>query len=129
MRRSTRTPSALHPTWAWILGLAAGFIGTWIAALVPIVGVPILALVALALVLRGPKAAVGGAMLLATGLWFAFFEYQQLANCDAINATNGVCQMGDTTSNTAIVFAFVFAGAALSVYALFLGKRSLRGGE
>ena len=127
--RSTLTLSTLHPIWAWALGLAAGLIGTWIAALVPVVGVPILALVALALVLREPRAAIGGGMLLATGLWFAYFQYNQIANCDAINATGGVCQMGDTSANTTIVFMFIAAGAAFSIYALFLGKRSLRGGE
>ena len=103
---------------AWILGLLAGLIGTWVAALVPIVGVPVLALVALALILRGPRAAIGGGMLLATGLWFAYFQYQQIANCDTFNATGGFCQMGDTSVNTAIVLVFSAAGAALSVYAL-----------
>lgn len=107
--------------------MAAGFIGTWLAALVPIVGVLFYALVAIALVLVGPALAAGSAMLLTTGLWFAYFESSQMSNCEHVNATGGLCQMGDTTTNVGIVLAFVAAGAALSVYAL--GKRSVRGGE
>jgi len=116
--RTRRPLSAIHPTAEWVLGLLTAFVGAWVAALVPIVGTPVSGLVALALVLRGPRAAVGGGMLLMTGLWFAYFQYQQLANCDAFNAHGGICQMGDTSGNTAIVLVFVSVGAALSVYAL-----------
>jgi hypothetical protein len=117
----------LRPVSAWLLGLAAGFIGTWVAALEPILGVPIYALVAVALVLVGPALAFGSAMLLMTGLWFAYFQADQIANCARFNTGSGFCEMGDMTTNVGILLAFVFAGAALSVYAL--GKRSLRGGE
>jgi hypothetical protein len=107
----------VDPTAGWVLGLLTGFVGTWVAVLVPFIGVPIYALVALALVLRGPRAAVAGGMLLMTGVWFAYLQYQQLVNCEAFNARGGICQMGDTRGNTTIVFVFVAAGAALSIYA------------
>ena len=129
MRRSTRTPSALHPTWAWILGLAAGFIGTWVAVLEPIFGVPIYALVALGLLLRGPRAAFGGAMLFMTGLWFAYFHSSMVQRCEAANTSSGSCTVIDANGTLIPALTFLLAGAALSVYALFFGKRSLRGGE
>ena len=128
--RSTRTLSALHPTWAWLLGLTAGFIGTWIAALAPIVGVPILGLVALGLVLRGPRAAIAGGMLLATGLWFSYFHYSMIARCAEMNTSSGSCQIIDANGTLVPALTFLMAGALLSVYALgVLGKRSVRGGE
>jgi hypothetical protein len=129
MLRSTRAPSALHPTWAWILGLAAGFIGTWIAILAPIPGVAIYALVAIGLVLRGPRAAFGGAMLFMTGLWFAYFHGSMLARCAAANTSSGSCMVIDANGTLIPALTLLLAGTALAVYALFFGKRSLRGGE
>jgi hypothetical protein len=129
MLRSTRTPSALHPTWAWILGLAAGFIGTWIAILVPLFGAPIYGLVAIGLLLRGPRAAFGGAMLFMTGLWFAYFHSSMIQRCEAANTSSGSCTVIDANGTLIPALTFLLAGTALSVYALFLGKRSLRGGE
>lgn len=129
MMQSRRTPSALHPTWAWILGLSAGFVGTWIAILEPIFGVPIYALVASGLLLRGPRAAFGGAMLFMTGLWFAYFHYSMIRTCEAANTSSGSCTVIDANGTLIPALTFVLAGTALSVYALVLGKRSLRGGE
>lgn len=117
----------LRPTSAWLLGLGAGSIGTFVAALAPIFGLPIYALVAIGLVRVGPPAAFGGAMLLMTGLWFAYFQLGAMASCAHVNRTGGFCEMYGTEGMVAIVLAFVFSGAALSIYSL--GKRSVRGGE
>ena len=129
MRRSTGTLSALHPTRAWLLGLAAGFIGTWIAILEPLIGVPIYALVAIGLLLRGPRAAFGGAMLFMTGLWFAYFHYSMIQRCESANTSSGSCTVIDANGTLIPALTFLLAGTALSVYALVLGNRSVRGGE
>jgi hypothetical protein len=106
----------MHPTAAWLVGLLAGLVGMLVATLAPTVGVPLLALVALGLVLRGPRAAIGGGMLLAIGLWFSYLHFSMIARCEAMNTASGSCTVVD--ANGAPALAFVAAGAALSVYAL-----------
>jgi hypothetical protein len=50
--------------------------------------------------------------------------------CAAMNSASGSCTVIDANGTLIPALTFVFAGAALSVYALgVLGKRSLRGGE
>jgi hypothetical protein len=116
-------------TGQWVLGLAVGATATLLFALVPTVGFIVYAALGIVLMRVGRLASLGG-LLFATGVWFAYFQYQQIANCDAFNAHGGTCQMGETITSDAIVLAFVAAGAALSVYALArVGKRSVRGGE
>lgn len=124
MLRSTRAPSPLHPTWAWLLGLAAGFVGTWISILATVYGVPIYALVAAGLLLRGPRAAFGGGMLFMTGLWFAYFHASMLARCAAANTASGSCTVIDASGTLIPALAFVLAGAGLSVYALGNARRA-----
>jgi hypothetical protein len=108
----------MHPTAAWLVGLLAGLVGMLVAALAPTVGVPVLALIALVLVLRGPRAAIGGGMLLATGLWFSYFHFSMIARCEAMNTASGSCTVVDANGTLLPALTFVAAGAALSVYAL-----------
>ena len=49
--------------------------------------------------------------------------------CAAMNSAGGSCTVIDANGTLIPALTFVFVGAALSVYALFFGKRSLRGGE
>jgi hypothetical protein len=97
---------------------------------VPLLGVLIYAVLAAGLVLRArAKAAIGGGLLLSTGLWFAYLHHSMIDRCAATNSANGSCTIIDANGTLIPALTFVFAGAALSVYALFFGNRSLRGGE
>lgn len=101
----------------WLFGLAIGAAATWLFALAPIPGV--LVYVAAGLLLaRTRRATPCGAALFATGVWFAYLGDRSIANCDAINATGGICQMGDTTFPTIAALAFLAAGTVLAVYGL-----------
>ena len=127
---SPRPLSSLSPTAAWIVGLLAGFVGTSVALVVPLIGVLIYAVLAAGLVLRSrARAAVGGGLLLMTGLWFTYLDQSMKARCEAMNTASGSCTVIDPIGSLIPALTFALAGTALSVYALFLGKRSLRGGE
>ena len=130
-RVRSQTPlSALHPTAAWVLGLVWGVVGTLAALYVPLYGVLMYAVLAAALVLRArARAAVGGGLLLATGVWFAYLDQSMTAQCEAMNTANGSCTVVDANGQLIPALTFVLVGAALSVYALVFGKRSVRGGE
>jgi len=90
-------------------------------------GVVIYAVLAAGLVLRArAKAALSGGLLITTGIFFAYVHQSMIDQCAAMN---GSCTVIDANGTLIPALTFVFAGAALSVYALFFGKRSLRGGE
>jgi len=96
---------------------------------VPLFGVLIYAVLAAGLVLSArAKGAIGGGLLLTTGLSFAYVHQSMIEQCAAMNSANGSCTVIDANGTLIPALTFVFAGAALSVYA-FLGKRSVRGGE
>ncbi|TMB78988.1 MAG: hypothetical protein E6J52_03510 [Chloroflexi bacterium] len=118
----------LPPLAAWILGMAIGIVGTWLVLFVPIYALPVYIVLAAVLVLRGPRAAFGGAILLATGLWLTYVHFSMLARCAAANSATGSCQVVDANGTAVPALTFVLVGAALSIYAL-LGKRSSRAGE
>ena len=127
----SQTPLAdLHPTAAWVLGLLWGVVGTFVALFVPLFGVLIYAVLAGMLVLRArARAAIGGGLLLTTGLWFTYLDQSMRARCEAMNTASGSCTVVDPVGSLVPAVTFLLVGAALSVYALFFGKRSLRGGE
>jgi len=106
--------------------MAIGVIGTWFVLLVPY-GLLIYAVLATVLVLRGPRAAFGGALLLATGLWFTYWHFEMLDRCARQNSASGSCLVVDANGTAIPALTFVLVGAALSVYS-FVGKRSARGG-
>jgi hypothetical protein len=87
----------------------------------------IYAVLAAILVLRGPRAAFGGASLLATGLWFTYWHFQSIDRCAAQNSATGSCHVIDASGTAIPALTFVVVGAALSIYAL-LGNRSPRAG-
>ena len=125
--RSRPSLAALSPAGAWALGVLCGLIGTLLALYVPLLGVLIYAALAAGLVLLArAKAAIGGGLLLTTGLCFAYVHQSMIERCAA---AGGSCTVIDANGTLIPALTFVFAGAALSVYALFFGKRSLRGGE
>lgn len=127
---SRRPLSSLGPTAAWIVGLLAGFVGTLVALVVPLIGVLIYAVLAAGLVLRSrARAAIGGGLLLTTGVWFTYLDQSMKAQCEAMNTASGSCTVVDPSGSLVAPLTFVLTGSALSVYALFFGKRSLRGGE
>ncbi len=118
----------LPPLRAWVLGMAIGAVGTWFFLWFLPYGLLIYAMLAAVLVLRGPRAAFSGALLLATGLWFTYWHFKMLADCAARNSATGSCQVVDANGTAVPALTFVLVGAALSIYAL-LGKRSPRAGE
>ena len=127
---SRRPLSSLGPTAAWIVGVLAGFVGTLVALVVPLIGVLIYAVLAAGLVLRSrARAAIGGGLLLTTGVWFTYLDQSMKARCAAMNTASGSCTVVDPNGSLVAPLTFVLTGAALSAYALVLGKRSLRGGE
>jgi hypothetical protein len=112
------------------LGVLCGLLGVFVMLDVPLLGVLIYAVLAAALLLRArAKAAIGGGLLLSTGLWFAYEHQSMIDRCAAMNSASGSCTVIDANGTLIPALTFVFAGAALSVYALAFGKRSLRGGE
>ena len=128
--RSRPSLAALSPAGAWALGVLCGLIGAFLMFYVQLFGVLIYAALAAGLVLRTrAKAAIGGGLLLTTGLLFAYLHQSMIDRCAAMNSASGSCTVIDANGTLIPALTFVFAGAALSVYALFLGKRSLRGGE
>ena len=46
-----------------------------------------------------------------------------------MNTASGSCKVVDPIGSLVPALTFVLVGAVLSIYALFFGKRSLRGGE
>jgi hypothetical protein len=127
MKAPATTPKRLlPPLQAWLVGSAIGVVGTWLALLLPY-GLLIYAVLATVLVLRGPRAAFGGALLLATGLWFTYIHFWMLERCARANSASGSCQVIDANGTAIPAITFVLVGAVLSVYAL-VGKRSARGG-
>ena len=127
--RSRPSLAALHPTAAWALGVLCGLVGMSLMFYVPLFGVLIYAVLAAGLVLSArAKGAIGGGLLLTTGLSFAYVHQSMIEQCAAMNSANGSCTVIDANGTLIPALTFVFAGAALSVYA-FLGKRSVRGGE
>jgi hypothetical protein len=132
--RSQRPISQLGPTGAWFLGVLWGVVGTFETLLVPLVGVLVYGVLAAALILRArARAAIGGGMLLTTGVWFAYLDQSMKARCEAMNSANGSCTVLDPIGSMLPALTFVLVGAALSVYGFgvlgVFGKRSLRGGE
>ncbi len=122
--------SSLGPTAAWIVGVLAGVVGTFVALFIPLIGVLIYAVLAAGLVLRSrARAAIGGGLLLTTGVWFTYLDQSMKAQCQAMNTGSGSCTVIDANGTLVAPLTFVLTGAALSAYALFFGKRSLRGGE
>ena len=107
------------PRTAWLLGLAAGSIGTWLLLRFWAYGAAIYALLAAVLVLRGPRAAFGGALLLSTGLWFTYGHFEMLARCAAANTASGSCTVIDAGGTAIPALTFVLVGAGLSAYALW----------
>lgn len=119
--------AALSATAAWAFGVLCGLVGTLLTLYVQLFGVLIYAALSAGLVLRArEKAAIGGGLLLTTGLCFAYLHQSMIDRCAAMN---GSCTVIDANGTLIPALTFVFVGAALSVYALVLGKRSLRGGE
>lgn len=100
-----------------LVGAMVGAVGTWLALLLPMVGLLAYTAAGIGLV-RLRRAAPAGGALLATGAWFASLTHRMIANCDAINRGGGICQMGDTTVGTLTSLAFLAAGMLLSVYGL-----------
>ena len=87
-------------------------------------------MLAAVLVLRArARAAIGGGLLLTTGLWFTYLDQSMKAQCEAMNTARGSCTVVDPIGSLVPALTFLLTGAALSIYALVLGKRSLRGGE
>jgi len=128
--RSHAPLADLHPGAAWVLGVLWGIVGTFVALLVPLLGVLIYAVLAAVLVLRArARAAIGGGLLLTTGLWFTYLDQSMKAQCEAMNTARGSCTVVDPIGSLVPALTFLLTGAALSIYALVLGKRSLRGGE
>jgi hypothetical protein len=128
--RSQAPLAALHPTATWALGVLCALVGTFLAPYVPLFGVLIYAVLAAGLVLRArARAAIGGGLLLTTGLCFAYVHQSMIDRCAAMNTASGSCTVVDPNGTLIPALTFVFVGAVLSVYALFFGKRSLRGGE
>jgi hypothetical protein len=118
---------AMPPLTAWLVGLTVGIVATWLTLLLMPYGLLVSVLVAVALILVGPRAALGGGMLLATGLWFVYIDRSMKATCEAMNTAQGFCEVIDPTTTLILALSFVVAGVFLSLYAL--GKRSVRGGE
>jgi len=114
------------PLRAWIFGIVIGALGTSLFLLLPY-GFLIYGVLAAVLVLRGPRAAFGGALLLATGLWFTYWHFEMIDRCAAANSATGTCRVIDASGTAIPALTFVIVGAALSIYAL-LGKRSPRAG-
>jgi hypothetical protein len=73
--------------------MVIGLVGTWFVLFVPLYGLPLFAILATALVLRGPRAAFGGAILLMTGLWFTYLDLSMKARCAEMNHDGGFCQV------------------------------------
>jgi hypothetical protein len=117
----------MPPLMAWLVGLAVGVVATWLSLLLMPYGLLVYVLVTVALILVGPRAALGGGMLLATGSWFVYIDRSMKATCEAMNTSQGFCEVIDPTRTLVLALSFVVVGALLSVYAL--GKRSVRGGE
>jgi len=116
---SRRPLSSLGPTAAWIVGVLAGLVGTFVALFAPVIGVLIYALLAAGLVLRSrARAAIGGGLLLTTGLWFTYLDQSMKARCEAMNTTSGSCTVVDPIGSLIPALTFLLVGAALSVYAL-----------
>jgi hypothetical protein len=118
---------AMPPLTAWLVGLAVGVVATWLTLLLMPYGLLVYVVVAVALILVGPRAALGGGMLLATGLCFLYVDRSMKAACEARNTAQGFCEVIDPTTTLVLALSFVVAGLLFSVYAL--GKRSVRGGE
>jgi hypothetical protein len=116
-----------RPPVAWVIGLAVGALGTWLTLLLMPFGLLVYVLVAVALVLVGHRAALGGGMLLASGLWFVYLDRSMTATCEAMNSRGGFCEVIDPMPSQLMALGFAVAGGLLSIYAL--GKRSVRGGE
>ena len=128
--RARPSLAELDPTAAWTLGVLSGLVGVFLMFYVLFFGVLIFAVLAAGLVLRTrARAAIGGGLLLTTGLFFAYEHQSMIDRCAAMNSASGSCTVIDSSGTLIPALTFVFVGAALSVYALFLGKRSLRGGE
>jgi hypothetical protein len=68
------------------------------------------------LVLKGPRAAFAGALLLSTGLWFTYWHFEMLAQCAAMN---GSCTVVNANGTAIPALTFVLVGAGLSAYALW----------
>ena len=117
----------MPPLTAWLAGLAVGAVATWLTLLLLPYGLLLYVLVAVALILVGPRVALGGGMLLATGLWFVYLDRSMTAACEAMNTRGGFCEVIDPMPSQLMALGFVVAGVLFSVYAL--GKRSVRGGE
>lgn len=116
---SRRPLSSLGPAAAWIVGVLAGLVGTFVALFAPVIGVLIYALLAAGLVLRSrARAAIGGGLLLTTGLWFTYLDQSMKARCEAMNTTSGSCTVVDPIGSLIPALTFLLVGAALSVYAL-----------
>jgi hypothetical protein len=126
-RRSDAHSGVVRAGIWWILGLAASVYATWIAILEPFIGLPIAVAVLCALLLRTRSWAMGGAMLLATGLWFSYFHLASIQRCAQLNSATGSCTVVDASGTAYPAMAFVVCGVILSLYGL--GKRSARGGE
>jgi len=118
----------LPPLRAWVLGMAIGAVGTWFFLWFLPYGLLIYAMLAAVLVLRGPRAAFSGALLLATGLWFTYWHFKMLAGLRRAEQRDRLVSGGRCERNAVPALTFVLVGAALSIYAL-LGKRSPRAGE
>ena len=95
------------------------------AAYVPVVGVIVLGLLAIALV-RGRSASLFGGLSLAVGVWFAFLEWRSVANCDAMNVGGGSCTILDPAPGAVIPLLFLAAGVAVSAYGLLRDGRDPR---
>ena len=118
---------AMPPLTAWLVGFVVGVVATWLTLLLMPYGLLVYVLVAVALILVGPRAALGGGMLLATGLWFVYLDRSMTAQCEAWNTRGGFCEVINPMPSQLMALGFVVAGALFSIYAL--GKRSVRGGE
>jgi hypothetical protein len=113
----------MPPLTAWLVGLAVGVVATWLTLLLMPFGLLLSVLVAVALILVGPRAALGGGMLLATGVWFVYIDRSMKATCDAMNTAQGFCEVIDPTTTLVLALSFVVAGALLSVYCVAKAKQ------
>ncbi len=118
-----------RPLTAWLIGLAVGALATWLTLLLMPFGLLVYVLVALALILVGDRAALGGGMLLATGLWFVYIDRSMKATCEAMNTAQGFCEVIDPTTTLVLALSFVVAGAVLSLYCVAKAKAKQQDGQ
>jgi hypothetical protein len=103
-----------------LVGLVLGAIGVplLMTAFTPLGFVAFAALVALAAVRRESRA-LGGGLLVASGLWWVYFVRQAVERCDACNRQpGGACAIYGTEEQIVLAGCVALAGALLVFVAL-----------